>query len=100
MKHFEKSRVGGEKMLTEKEKKMCRTLISVYKRKLKKCVSRNTTLSAGDIVKEYEKRFYRYMNETDMGSERGKFISYLNIFSGLAAYEILREKGLTETEGL
>ena len=52
MKHFEKSRVGGEKMLTEKEKKMCRTLISVYKRKLKKCVSRNTILSAGDIVKE------------------------------------------------
>ena len=44
-------------MLTEKEKKMCRTLIFVYKRKLKKCVSRNTTLSAGDIVKEYEKDF-------------------------------------------
>ena len=40
------------------------------------------------------------MNEADMGSERGKFTSYLNIFSGLTAYEILREKGLTETDGI
>ena len=40
------------------------------------------------------------MNEADMGSERGKFTSYLNIFSGLATYEILREKGLTEAEGI
>lgn len=40
------------------------------------------------------------MNEADMGSERGRFISYLNIFSGLAAYEILREKGLAESEGI
>ncbi len=87
-------------MLTEKEKKMCRTLMFEYKRKLKKYVSRNTSLSADAIVKEYEDRFYRYMNEADMGSERGRFTSYLNIFSGLAAYEILREKGLTETEGI
>ncbi len=87
-------------MLTKKEKKMCRMLLSGYKKKLKKYVSRNTGLSAGDIIKEYEERFYRYMNEADMGSERGRFISYLNIFSGLAAYEILREKGLTESEGI
>lgn len=47
-----------------------------------------------DVAAEYEERFYRYMNEADMGIERGRFTSYLNIFSGLAAYEILREKGL------
>ena len=71
-------------------------LLSGYKRKLKKYVSRNTSLSAPEIVNEYESRFYQYMNEADMGNERGKFISYLNIFSGLAAYEILREKGYPE----
>lgn len=87
-------------MLTKKEKKMCRMLLSGYKKKLKKYVSHNTTLSANDIVKAYEERFYRDMNEADMGSERGRFISYLNIFSGLAAYEILREKGLAESEGI
>lgn len=87
-------------MLTKKEKKMCRMLLSGYKKKLKKYVSHNTTLSANDIVKAYEERFYRDMNEADMGSERGRFISYLNIFSGLTAYEILREKGLAESEGI
>lgn len=87
-------------MLTKKELKMCRMLLSGYKKKLKKYVSSNTKLSADDIVKAYEERFYRYMNEADMGSERGRFVSYLNIFSGLAAYEILREKGLTEAEGV
>ena len=79
-------------MLTEKEKKACRVLISEYKKKLKKYVSRSTALSAGDAVREYEERFYRYMNEADMGSGRGRFTSYQNIFSGLAAYELLREK--------
>ncbi len=87
-------------MLTEKEKKTCCMLVSGYKKKLKKYVSGNTTLSAEEIGKEYEERFFRYMNETDMGAERGKFTSYLNIFSGLAAYELLREKGLTEAEGI
>ena len=87
-------------MLTEKEKKTCRTLISIYKKKLKKYVARSTSLPADDIVREYEERFYRYMNEADMGSGRGRFTSYLNIFSGLAAYEILRERGLTEAQGI
>lgn len=87
-------------MVTEKEKKACRFLLFGYKKKLKKYVSHNTSLSASDIVKEYEERFYKYMNESDMGNKRCKFISYLNIFSGLAAYELLREKGLTEAEGV
>lgn len=87
-------------MLTEKEKKTCRMLLSGYKKKLKKYVARNTALPAKEIAQEYEDRFYRYMDEADMGSERGKFTSYLNIFSGLAAYEILRERGLTEAEGI
>ena len=87
-------------MLTEKEKKLCRALISGYRKKLKKFVSDNTALSAEDIAAEYEERFYRYMNEADMGSGRGRFTSYLNIFSGLAAYGILRENGLSEADGI
>lgn len=87
-------------MLTDKEKKLCRALISGYRKKLKKYVLGNTALSAEDIAAEYEARFYRYMNEADMGSERGRFTSYLNIFSGLAAYEILRENGLSEADGI
>ena len=87
-------------MLTHKENKTCRMLIFAYKKNLKKYLSRNTALPANYIIKKYEERFYRYMNEADMGSKRGRFISYLNIFSGLAAYEILRENGLTEEDGI
>lgn len=87
-------------MLSEKEIKTCKMLLSGYKKKLRKYVTNNTELSADEIVSEYENRFYRYMNDSDMGNERGKFGSYMNIFSGLAAYEILREKGLTEAEGI
>lgn len=87
-------------MLTEKEKKACRMLLSGYKKSLKKYVSQNTALSAEKIVNAYEERFYRYMNEADMGTGNGRFTSYLNIFSGLAAYEILRENSLTEAEGI
>lgn len=50
-------------MLAEKEKKMCRMLLSGYKKKLKAYVSRNTALSAQEIVKEYEERFYRYITK-------------------------------------
>lgn len=87
-------------MLTDKEKKACRMLLSGYKKQLHKFVLDCTGLPADGVVREYEDRFYRYMDEADMGSGRGKFTSYLNIFSGLAAYEILRENGLSEAEGI
>ena len=87
-------------MQTNKENKTCRMLIFAYKKNLKKYLSRNTVLPANYMIKKYEERFYQYMNEADMGSKRGRFISYLNIFSGLAAYEILRENGLTEEDGI
>ncbi len=87
-------------MLTKKEKKICWMLLSGYKKSLKKYVAKNTTLPAKEVVRLYEERFYRYMSEADMGEGRGRFTSYLNIFSGLAAYEILRENGLSEKEGI
>lgn len=88
-------------MLTQKERMICRVLLFGYRRRLTKYVSLNAAaLSSRDIAREYENRFYRYMGEADMGEERGRFTSYLNIFSGLAAYEVLREKGFTEKEGI
>lgn len=76
-------------MLTEKEKKTCRMLLFEYKRKLKRYVSRNTSLSATDIVAEYKRRFYQYMVETDMGEARGKFISYLILSPFCAISEVI-----------
>ena len=87
-------------MLTAQEKKTCRMLLSGYKKNLKKYLTRNTALPADAITAAYEERFYRYMEQADMGAARGKFTSYLNIFSGLAAYELLRENGLTEAQGI
>lgn len=40
------------------------------------------------------------MSEADYGINDGKFTSYLNIYSGLAAYEVLRENGFSEKEGI
>lgn len=48
----------------------------------------------------YEKRFMKYMSDADFGEQDGKFTSYLNIHSALAAYEILREHGQTEQQGI
>ena len=87
------SEMGGRDMLTAKEQRMCRMLLSGYRKALGKYVARSTALSAPDTVWEYEERFCRYMNGADMGEGRGRFTSYLNIFSGLAAYEILRDDG-------
>lgn len=49
---------------------------------------------------EYNERFYRYMNVAAMGAKRGRFSSYMNIYSGLDAYEILREQGLNEEQAV
>lgn len=87
-------------MLLKKEIRMCNFLIKGYSRKLRGFLKQNTNLDSGKITKEYTDRFYRYMNEADLGANRGRFTSYLNIFSGLAAYEILRENGLSEEAGV
>ncbi len=53
------------------------------------------------LIREvYERRFMQYMNGSDFGENDGRFTSYLNIYSGLAAYEILREKGFTHEQGV
>ena len=40
------------------------------------------------------------ISEADFGEKDGKSTSYLNIYSGLAAYEILRENGFDEAQEL
>lgn len=87
-------------MLEKKEIKICKFLTNIYKKKLTKYIKNNTQLNAESICNEYIERFYKYMNNVDMGDNRGRFTSYLNIFSGLCAYEILRENGLSEEEGI
>ena len=87
-------------MLENKEIKICKFLINNYKKKLKKYIEDNTKLNSKDICNEYIERFYKYMNNADMNTDRGKFTSYLNIYSGLCAYEILREKGLSVDKGI
>lgn len=79
---------------------MCKFLINNYKEKLNIYVRNNTKLNPKNVCNEYIERFYKYMNNAHMGIERGRFTSYLNIYSGLCAYEILREKGLSENEGI
>lgn len=83
-------------MLENKETRLCRLFVNSYHKRLRKYLKKNTKLEPKAISDEYIRRFYEYMNGADMG----RFTSYLNIFSGLAAYEILREKGLTEKEGI
>lgn len=87
-------------MLEKKEIKMCRFLLNGYSKKLHKYVAGNTKLDPEAICSAYVERFYQYMNAADMGLGRGRFTSYLNIYSGLCAYEILRENGLSEEQGI
>ena len=71
-----------------------------YAKRLEKYLPVQGNNDAEAIREEYEKRFTQYMNESDFGVNDGKFTSYLNIYSGLAAYEILRERGLSQQEGI
>ena len=71
-----------------------------YAKRLEKYLFVQGEGNAKAIREEYEKRFMQYMNEADFGINDGKFTSYLNIYSGLAAYEILRERGYSQQEGI
>ena len=46
----------------------------------------------------YDERLARYMDETDFGPDDAKYVCYLNVFTALAAYELLREGGFAEDE--
>lgn len=71
-----------------------------YSRRLKKILKDRNFESAGELAREYQERFLCYMNEADFGNNNEKFSSYLNIYSGLAAYELLLENGFSEEESV
>lgn len=82
-----------------KEKKI-KFIKNNYGKRLKKDLERKQIANVKEICIEYEKRFDRYMSEADHGVNDCNFSSYLNIYSGLAAYEILREQGMSEEEAI
>ena len=71
-----------------------------YAKRLEKFLVGQGNTDAKVIREEYEKRFTDYMDESDFGKNDGRFTSYLNIYSGLAAYEILRERGFSQQQGV
>lgn len=71
-----------------------------YKKRMKKALKRKGYKEADVLVNQYQKRFLAYMEKADFGEKNEKFSSYLNIFSGLAAYELLRKNGFTQAEGI
>ena len=71
-----------------------------YAKRLEKYLVEQGSKEAKVIREEYEIRFIKYMNGADFGKNDGKFTSYLNIYSGLAAYEILQEKGFSKDESI
>jgi|GEM_PF-639796 len=49
---------------------------------------------------EYRRRFASAMDAADFGPDNGRFSSYLNCLSGLTAYAMARECGLSVEEGI
>ena len=71
-----------------------------YGKRLKKVLRQREFEEATDLTREYQERFTKYMERADMGEKNERFSSYLNIYSGLAAYEILQENGFSQEEGI
>lgn len=92
--------MGLKKSKTGKHNGTINFLCSHYAKRLHKYLKRNGYQQAGAWKNAYVSRFRKYMSEADYGVNEGKFTSYLNIYSGLAAYEILRENGFSKKEGI
>ena len=60
--------------------------------------ARRCGVDPAKLREEYERRLSYYMSKTDFGPEDVKYSSYLNVYTGLVAYEILRDAGFTEEE--
>lgn len=71
-----------------------------YSKRLKKALKMRGCKNVESLREQYRKRFLLYMAGADFGSENERFSSYLNIFSGLAAYELLRENGFSKQESI
>ena len=71
-----------------------------YSKRFKKALKKRGCKNVEKLQEQYIKRFLFYMAGADFGSENERFSSYLNIFSGLAAYELLRENGFSRQESI
>ena len=87
-------------VMKNKEKLISQIIVRTFRKRLKKHLQREGIPDAAELCGRYEERFYSYMQAADMGEQGERFSSYLNIFSGLSAYEILREYGFDEQEGI
>lgn len=75
-------------------------LCAHYARRLRTHLKRCGHPEANTWTHAYAERYHAYMDAADFGPGEGRFTSYLNIYSGLAAYEVLREHGLSPAEGI
>lgn len=80
--------------------KLIRVLKKHFSKRLKKALKSRGYKEGKQYKEQYEMRFQKYMADADFGKENEKFSSYLNIFSGLAAYELLQENGFTKQESI
>lgn len=64
---------------------------------------RDRGLSRGEaqaVRTEYLSRFHQAMDASDFGPDNGRFTSYLNCLSGICAYALARERGLSAEDGI
>lgn len=71
-----------------------------YSKRLKRALKNRGYKNSEILKKQYKERFLKYMNNADFGSNNERFTSYLNIYSGLAAYELLLENGFPKQDGI
>ena len=71
-----------------------------YSKRLKRILKNRGYENGKEFQKQYQERFLKYMGEVDFGRNNERFSSYLNIFSGLVAYELLRENGFTQQDSI
>lgn len=80
--------------------KMMHFLGKHYAKRFEKELERRGFQNADIWKKKYVERFQRYMADADFGENNERFSSYLNIYSGLAAYELLQENGFSKPESV
>lgn len=71
-----------------------------YAKRLQKALVKRNFQDAALLKEQFLRRYFKYMEEADFGAANERYTSYLNIYSGLAAYELLRENGFGQEEGI
>ncbi len=80
--------------------KTTRMLENHFTKRLKRALIKRGEKDAVLLTSRYKLRFKKYMEDADFGEAGQRFTSFLNIYSGLAVYELLREKGYSQEEAI